>query len=108
MTRQLARLASLPPGPAFPLDVAVWRLGGAVWVLAPGEYYQTLQTTLRARFPDTAVVVATVTNGWQPGYLPAAGSYGHGIYQEVIAAVGAGGLEAAIEAVTRAVRTMVD
>ena len=108
MTRQLARLASLPTGPAYPLDVAVWRLGGAVWVLAPGEYYQALQTTLRARFPGTAVVVATVTNGWQPGYLPPAASYGYGIYQEVIAAVGPGGLEAVIEAVTREARGMLE
>lgn len=107
MTRQLARLASLPAGKTYPLDVAVFRLGGAVWVLAPGEFYQTFQTTLRARFPGTAIVVATVTNGWQPGYLPAAASYGYGIYQEVIAAVGPEGLETVIEAVTGEVRGMV-
>ena len=76
MTRQLARLASLPPGRAFPLPVRVSRFGGALWVFTAGELYQHFQTTLRARFPDHALVVATLTNDWQPGYIPAAGSYG--------------------------------
>jgi hypothetical protein len=44
-------------------------------------------------------VVATLTNDWQPGYLPAAGSYGYGIYQDVIAAVAPGSLEALTQAV---------
>jgi hypothetical protein len=82
----------------------VARLGGAVWVFTAGELYQHFQTTLRGRFPEAAVVVATVTNNWQPGYLPAAGSYGSGIYQEVIAAVAPGSLEALTEAVCREVR----
>ena len=101
MTRQLARLAALPPGQALSRTVAVARLGDAVWVFTPGELYQVFQTTLRERFPDVAVVVATVTNDWQPGYLPAAASYGYGIYQEVIAAVAPGSLEALTAAVIR-------
>ncbi|MBA4062471.1 MAG: hypothetical protein C0501_01955 [Isosphaera sp.] len=104
MTRQLARLAAMPPGPAYPYRVAVVRLGDSVWVFCPGELYQVFQTTLRARFPHLAVVVATVANDWQPGYLPAAGSYGYGIYQEVIAAVAPGALETVIETVSREVR----
>jgi hypothetical protein len=106
MTRQLARLAAMPPGPAYPYRVAVSRLGDSVWVLCPGELYQTFQTTLRARFPDVAIMIATVTNDWQPGYLPAASSYGYGIYQEVIAAVSPGALETVIESVSREIRAL--
>lgn len=106
MTRQLARLAAMPPGPSYPYRVSVSRLGSSVWVFCPGELYQVFQTTLRGRFPHVAVVVATVTNDWQPGYLPAAGSYGHGIYQEVIAAVAPGSLETVIEAVGREIHAL--
>lgn len=106
MTRQLARLAAMPPGPAYPYRVSVSRLGDSVWVFCPGELYQVFQTTLRSRFPSAALMIATVTNDWQPGYLPAASSYGYGIYQEIIAAVAPGSLETVIEAVSREIRTL--
>jgi hypothetical protein len=107
MRRQLARLDALPPGKAFPYRVAVLQLGAALWVLTPGELYQAFQTTLRRRFPDHAVIVATMTDDWQPGYLPTAATYGYGIYQEEIAAVAPGSLEVLIEAVTRALREII-
>lgn len=106
MTRQLTRLAAMPPGPAYPYRVSVSRLGDSVWVFCPGELYQAFQLTLRARFPRVAVVIATVTNDWQPGYLPTASSYGYGIYQEVIAAVAPGSLETVIETVSREIRAL--
>jgi hypothetical protein len=77
-----------------------------VWDFCPGELYQSFQTTLRARFPDVAIVVATITNDWQPGYLPAASAYGYGIYQEIIAAVAPGSLETVIEATSREIRAI--
>src|SRR5262249_23069595 len=101
MNRQLARLAFLPAGKAYPFLVTIRRLGGALWILTPGELYQVFQTTVRGRFPDTAIVVATLTNDWHPGYVPPAATYGKGIYQESIAAVGPGSLEVLIEAVSR-------
>jgi hypothetical protein len=106
MTRQLARLAVLPPGTAYPFTVTVRRLGGAVWVFTPGELYHVFQTTLRARFPAVAVMVVTLTNDWQPGYIPAAATYGHGIYQDVIAAVAPGSLETLTEAVCREIEAL--
>src|SRR5262249_7421824 len=66
MTRQLARLAAMPPGPAYPYRVSVARMGDSVWVFCPGELYQTFQVTLRERFPRVALVIATITNDWQP------------------------------------------
>ncbi len=57
-----------------------------------------LQRQLRGRFPDVPLVVTTLTDGWLPGYLPAAETYGRGIYQESIAVVAPGSLERLIEA----------
>jgi hypothetical protein len=101
MNRQLARLAFLPAGKAYPFPVVIRRLGGALWIFTPGELYQVFQTTVRDRFPDIAIVVATLTNDWHPGYVPPAATYGKGIYQETIAAVGPGSLEVLIESVIR-------
>jgi hypothetical protein len=104
MTRQLARLAALPDGKAYSLPVSIARMGHAIWIFTAGELYQDFQRTLRERFPDHAVVVSTLTNDWQPGYIPAAASYGYGIYQEVIAALAPGSLEVLIETVCRELR----
>ncbi len=101
--RQLARLRSLPDR-AFPLEVSLWRLGDAIWVAVQGEHYHLLQRALRQRFADRPVVVTTITNGWQPGYLPTAKTYGEGIYQESIAAVAPGSLEQVIEAIAAALQ----
>jgi hypothetical protein len=106
MTRQLTRLAAMPNGPAYPYRISVSRLGDSVWVFCPGELYHAFQTSLRSRFPHVAVIVTTVCNDWQPGYLPAASSYGYGIYQEIIAAVAPGSLETVIEAVSREIRAL--
>jgi len=106
MTRQLVRLAALPAGNAYPFRVSLSRLGDSLWVFAPGELYQVFQLTLRARFPKLAVIVATMVNDWQPGYLPAASSYGYGIYQDVIAAVAPGSLEVLIETLCREIVAM--
>ncbi|MEX2176144.1 MAG: hypothetical protein WD872_17410 [Pirellulaceae bacterium] len=99
LTRQVARLALLPAGAAYPYSVNLLRLGNAVWLFLPGELYQVFQTTLRRRFPRQALLIATLANDWQPGYLPAAGAYGKGIYQDEIAAVAQGSLEQLIAAV---------
>jgi hypothetical protein len=101
MVRQLNRLKILPVGPTYPYPVTIARLGTARWVLVPGELYQVFQTTMRSRFPRSAVVVGTITNDWQPGYLPTAASYGKGIYQESIAVVAPGTLESLIEVVAK-------
>jgi hypothetical protein len=97
MTRWLARLGEIPPGLAFPLRITLWRLGGAVWLFVAGEHYQTLQTSLRARFAGRPIVVVTLTGGWLPGYVPSAAAYGKGIYQESIALVAPGCAEALVE-----------
>jgi len=106
MNRRITRLSSIPPGKVFPYHVNLWRLGDALWLLVPGELYQTFQITLRERFPRQPILVATLTGDWQPGYLPAASSYGYGIYQDTIACVGPGGLEILIEAIAREIQSI--
>jgi hypothetical protein len=105
-SRQLARLGALVPGRTWPLPVEIGLVGDAVWVLVPGELYQVMQVTLRQRLAPRVVLVSTVTNDWQPGYIPPAGSYGYGIYQEIIAATAPGALEILIEAIWRKVSRM--
>jgi hypothetical protein len=84
----------------------VSRIGHAIWVFSPGEFYQQFQVGLRERFRPLAVIVATVTNDWRPGYVPPATTYGQGIYQETIAAVAPGSLESLIELVSREIEQL--
>jgi hypothetical protein len=99
MTRQVMRLASMPPGKGFPLAVTLFQLGDAYWLTLAAEHYSELQMRLRQGFPNRSIVVATITDGWQPGYLPRSDTYGKGIYQESIAMVAPGALERVIEQV---------
>ena len=39
-------------------------LGDALWIFVPGELYQTFQVTLRQRFPQRPIMVATVSGEW--------------------------------------------
>jgi hypothetical protein len=106
MTRQLWKLSELPPG-RFPLQATLARLGEAIWVFVTGEHYQVLQLALRERFPRHPVLVATISNGWQPGYIPSAPTYGQGIYQEQIAVVARGSLEQVIASIGDAIERMI-
>ncbi|MCI0376413.1 MAG: hypothetical protein L0215_02275 [Gemmataceae bacterium] len=100
--RRLTRLEHLPPGADFPLPVVLGRIGDAVWLFLEGEHYQWLQQELRRRVPEYPLTVTTLTNGSRCAYLPTAESYGKGIYQESIAVLEKGCLEAlAAEIVTR-------
>lgn len=97
--RLLHRLAQLPPGDTFPLQVALWHIGDAVWIGVQGESYNLLQTELRRRFPEKILIVASIAADWGASYLPPNDLYDTGIYQESIAIVAAGSLEQLIEAI---------
>lgn len=105
-TRMLRRLAQLPAGAEYPLQVHLWRMGDALWLAVPGEHYSFLQSSLRARFPGLPIVVITLTGGWGPSYIPTRETYGKGIYQESIAVVAPGSLEQLVEHVSRRIREM--
>lgn len=101
MTRQITRLSSLSGTKTHPYTFPLLLWGDSLWVFLPGELYQMFQINLRKQFPSHAVIVATLSNEWQPGYLPEASSYGYGIYQEKIATVAPGCLEILLETVKR-------
>lgn len=97
--RLLHRLKQLPPGDTYPLQVALWHLGDAIWLGVQGESYNLLQTELRRRFPEKIILVASIAADWGASYLPPREIYDTGIYQDSIAVVAAGSLEKLIEAV---------
>jgi len=99
--RTLHRLEQLPAGDSYPLQVALWRIGDAVWLGVQGESYSMLQTELRRRFPEKIIVVASIASDWGASYLPPRDLYDTGIYQESIAVVAAGSLEQLIESIAR-------
>jgi hypothetical protein len=96
-TRELSRLAGLPPGRTFPYGVTLWRAGDALWLAVEGEPYSLLQRRLRERFPGVPIVVAVLANGSRVSYLPPEDRYGKDIYQESIAVLAPGSLERLIE-----------
>jgi hypothetical protein len=89
-------------GDATPMPLWAWRVGDAVLVGHPNEAYSPLQTELRRRFPDNAVVVMNVTNGHY-GYLPPSSLYDHDIYQVWQSPFERGGLDRLIEAGAQAI-----
>jgi Neutral/alkaline non-lysosomal ceramidase, N-terminal len=106
MTRIVARLNNLPAGKAFPMPVALWRAGDACWLTVECEHYNLLQRSLRDRFPNNPIVLATLANGARATYLPTRASFGHGIYQESIALTAPGSLENFIETVAAQIGEM--
>jgi hypothetical protein len=104
MTRWLTRLATLPPGPTFPLSVTLWQMGAAIWVVVEGEHYNLLQRALRERFPGLAIVVITLANGARPTYLPTKDAYGKGLYQDSVAVLAPGCLESLIDGISEQIQ----
>jgi hypothetical protein len=104
--RLLHRLSQLPAGAEFPLQIALWRIGDAVWVGVQGEFYSVFQTELRRRFPGTPLLIATLAADWGASYLPPREVYGKGIYQESIAVVAPGGLEQVLESVATRIASL--
>jgi hypothetical protein len=107
MDRQLLRLKLLPAGPEYPFPVQLWKSGDAVWIAVEGEPYQHLQVELRRRFPETPLVIMTLANGGRSVYLPTAGAYGRGIYQERIAVLGAGCLERLTDSIASELQSLI-
>jgi len=76
-----------------------WRddrqLGDLFVVAIPGEPYSELQVMIRKAVPEKQVIVSVNTNGsLTQGYILPAGICGCGVYQDKIAVVGPGGMEA--------------
>jgi hypothetical protein len=82
-----------------------WRLGDTVMVATVQEAYSGLQTELRRRFPDHAVVVMNLTNG-SCAYLAPADLYDEDLYQVWQSPFERGCLEGTIDATAAAVERL--
>jgi len=83
-------------------------MGDAAWVSLNGEHYNHLQRDLRARFPTTSIVLATLANGSTVWYLPDGESYGKGLYQEDASILAKGSLEVLRDQVIESVASLVE
>ncbi|MBA3485289.1 MAG: neutral/alkaline non-lysosomal ceramidase N-terminal domain-containing protein [Pirellulales bacterium] len=108
MTRRLVKLAELPADGQFDLPLTLWQTGDAFWLSLEAEYYHWFQRELRDRHADTPIMIATLTNGWRPSYLPPADVYGRDIYQEQVSLLAPGALERVLEEVDAAISTWCD
>lgn len=106
-TRWLARLKAMPPGEVFAYRVAIWQIGDGFWITVEGEPYNDLQRILRARLPGVPLLVCTLAHGSRCWYLPPANLYGQGIYQEQVAILAPGSLEALTDAIADALQDVV-
>jgi hypothetical protein len=98
MTRQLTRIAQLQPGGSFAYRIVLWRVGDGFWLAVEGEPYNFLQQALREHFSGLPIVVMAIAGGSRPSYLPDAEAYEKDIYQQRVAMLEKGSLEAVIEA----------
>lgn len=80
LRRKLRVVRMVGSGPTCRMPAWVWRVGDAVLVGQPNEAYSMLQTSLRQRFPNHAVVVMNVVNGGC-GYLSPPELHDLDIYQ---------------------------
>jgi hypothetical protein len=103
MTRLREFVVSLEEGLGGGFPVYAVRMGGAVIVGVPAEAFTDFQIELRRRFPDIAVVVTNDTNGTY-NYLPPAGYYGNGAYEQDCADFGPGALEIVTTEASRLIR----
>tara|TARA_Y100000758_G_C15944387_1_gene383559 strand:- start:505 stop:825 length:321 start_codon:yes stop_codon:yes gene_type:complete len=95
----LRKVQAIPAGTTtVDVTVWVWRMGECVLVMLGGEPYQQLQRNLRRRFPQTRLLLIELCNQSQSYMLPRE-RYGIGLYQEEVATLAPGCLEALEEAI---------
>lgn len=103
--RSMRRVEGVTAGQPGAYGITLWRLGEGIFVLVSGEPYNILQRELRARFPDTPIVVGVLCNRGTGGYLLPADEYGKGIYQESAAVIGPGGLALVVDHISERLKT---
>ena len=91
--REWERVAPLPPGDTYPLQVDILRCGDADIVRVEGEPYHQLQRDLQDAFPDRAIIVGVLSDGSRCSYLPTEDSFKKPLYQVQVSLLAAGCLE---------------
>ncbi len=104
LDRMLNRIEVLDGRRVFEFPMQLLRMGAAFLLAVPGEPYQQLQVELRRRW-GWPILVLGLTGGWGPSYLPPREVYGQGIYQESIALLAPGALEAVIDSAAEAIES---
>ena len=107
LKRKLAIRRALGDDDHYALPFWVWRMGEAIWVGSSAESYSVFQTTLRNRFPQTALVCLNLING-SIGYLPPDELYDEDVYQVWQTPFDRGGLEQAIETMTSVIARTIE
>jgi hypothetical protein len=107
LRRKLNIRRSLGNVSTFELPVHVWRIGDAVLVGSCCEAYSVLQRELRRRFPETTIVCMNLING-SIGYLPPAELYDLDVYTVWQTPFDRGSYERLLEAMTRAIRDVLN
>ncbi|MBS0420622.1 MAG: neutral/alkaline non-lysosomal ceramidase N-terminal domain-containing protein [Proteobacteria bacterium] len=91
--------------PDFPY--LIWRVGDAFIVALPGEAHSPFQIGLRKRFPDNAIAVLNITNGYR-SYLPPREAYDLNTYQAQVAIYAQGAAEKLLDSVTRTITELLN
>ncbi len=91
--REWERVAPLPPGDVYPLQVDILRCGDADIVLVEGEPYHQLQRDLQTAFPERTIIVGVLSDGSCCSYLPTKDSYEKALYQVQVSLLATGCLE---------------
>jgi len=97
----------LGDGHEFSLPLTVWKIGSAILVGSCCEAYSILQQELRRRFPGMPLICMNLING-SLGYLPPADHYDLDIYPVWQTPFDRGSLERLLEAMTRAIRELLE
>ena len=96
---------SVGNGSTYRLAIYAWRLGDAILVGSCCEPYSILQQELRRRFPQQTILCMNLING-SIGYLPPAELYDTEVYPVWQTPFDRGSLEATIEAMTNAIKNL--
>ena len=85
----------------------IWQLGQTFFIAIPNEAYSFLQKSLRADFPDYAIIPMNIANGYQ-SYLPHREQYNRlDTYAVWVALFEIGSLEIVYEAIKSSIQNMI-
>jgi hypothetical protein len=87
------------------LPIWAWRLGNSFVLGTPAESYSALQIELRQRFPNSAVAVMNIVNGYY-SYLPTIEHYDIENYEVQVSLFAPGCLETTIEECDKCIRAL--
>ena len=107
LRRLRVRREDLGTGDHRDISFPIWQLGGSIIVALPAEAYSDFQEILRTRFPDTAIVVLNIANGYF-SYFPPKDAYEvPDLYQVKVALFEKGCMEKTMESAAQVIIQLV-